>query len=259
MADLKSTLSPLGFGAFKIGRNQGVRYDASYDLPADAGVDDLLNGLLDLGINYIDTAPAYGVSEEHIGRALAHRRGEFYLSTKVGESFEQGVSRHDFSAAAVHSSVQRSLMRLSTDVIDIAFIHATHDDLRVLRETDVVPALVSLRDRGLVRAIGLSGYTRDAFRESFTWADAMMVEYHPDQTAMADIITEAGERGLVVIVKKALASGRLPADSAISFVLGHAAVTSIVIGSLNLAHMRENWRVACSVRRNGTRPVHETV
>ena len=60
-------LSPLGFGAFKIGRNQGIKYEQAYELPSDKDVSQLLNAVLDAGVNYIDTAPAYGLSEERIG------------------------------------------------------------------------------------------------------------------------------------------------------------------------------------------------
>ncbi|TXT24440.1 MAG: aldo/keto reductase, partial [Planctomycetota bacterium] len=85
-------VSPLGFGAFKIGRNEKVKYPQPYDLPDDTAVERLLNGVLDAGINLIDTAPAYGISEERIGKFLSQRRGEFVLSTKVGERFTNGES-----------------------------------------------------------------------------------------------------------------------------------------------------------------------
>src|SRR3989304_6273693 len=119
MARLTPPLSPLGYGAFKIGRNVGTKYGQAYELPDTASVERLLNGVLDLGINYIDTAPAYGASEERIGQAISHRRREFVLSTKVGEFFESGVSKYDFSADAVRSSVELSLRRLCTDALDI--------------------------------------------------------------------------------------------------------------------------------------------
>src|SRR5262245_28620985 len=101
-------ISPLGFGAFKIGRNQGIKYPSGYDLPDESTVSRLLNEVLDLGITYIDTAPAYGLSEERIGRAIGHRRSEFVLSTKVGETFSDGKSTFDFSANGVRDSVTRS-------------------------------------------------------------------------------------------------------------------------------------------------------
>ncbi|MFH1109044.1 MAG: aldo/keto reductase [Planctomycetota bacterium] len=248
MARLTPTLSPLGYGAFKIGRNVGTKYDQAYELPDAASVERLLNGVLDLGINYIDTAPAYGASEERIGQAISHRRHEFVLSTKVGEFLESGVSRYDFSAAAVRKSVEASLRRLRTEVLDLMFIHADRDDVRIVQQTEVVPTLVSLRDAGLMRGIGLSGYTAEGFQAALSWADAIMVTYHRDDDTLAPVIDEAHRRGLAVIVKKGLASGRLPAAEALSFVLGNPAVTSVVVGSLSLDHLREDLRIAEQVR-----------
>ncbi len=240
--------SPLGYGAFKIGRNVAAKYDRAYELPDDATVEKLLSGVLDLGINYIDTAPAYGTSEERIGKSIAHRRREFILSTKVGEFFDEGVSRHDFSTAAIRQSVEASLRRLRTDVLDLVFIHASRDDLRILDQTDVVATLMSLRDAGQVRGIGLSGYTAEAFRAALEWADAVMVEYHPGEESLALVIDEAHARGVAVIVKKALASGRLPPSTALSFALRNPAVTSVAVGSLSLDNLRENVRIAQETR-----------
>src|SRR5205814_1026963 len=111
-------------GSFKIGRNQKIKYAQGYDLPDDAAAGRLLNGVLDLGINLIDTAPAYGIAEERIGRFISHRRREFRLCTKVGETFANGESNYDFSAAAVTASVERSLSLLQTDVLDLVLIHS---------------------------------------------------------------------------------------------------------------------------------------
>ena len=248
MARLMLPMSPIGYGAFKIGRNLSTKYNRAYELPDQPTIEKLLNGVLDLGINYIDTAPAYGSSEERIGQAISHRRREFVLSTKVGEFFESGTSRYDFSAAAVRKSVESSLRRLRTDVLDLVFIHSSRDDLRIVEQTDVVPTLMSLRDAGLVRGIGLSGYTADGFRAALPWSDAVMVEYHPDHVSLAPVIDEAHKRGITVIAKKGLASGRLPAAQALSFVLRNPAVTSVVVGSLSLDHLRENLRIVRMVR-----------
>ncbi len=241
-------LTPIGFGAFKIGRNQGIKYPSGYDLPDEQSAGRLLNGVLDLGINYIDTAPAYGLSEERVGRAIAHRYHECFVSTKVGEEFEAGRSRHDFSSRGVRSSVERSLRRLATDVLDLVFIHCSRDDLRIIEETDAVPTLQALRDEGLVRRIGFSGYTNAAFRACLSWADAVMVEYHMENRALEPFISDAAAGGVNVVVKKGLAAGHLPAEDAIRFVLSHGQVNSMVIGGLDLEHMRENLRVAREVR-----------
>lgn len=240
-------VSSVGYGAFKIGRNQQTKYAAYYELPTDAEVSLLLNGLLDLGVNLIDTAPAYGFSEERIGRAISHRRAEFTLSTKVGETFADGRSTYDFSASAIETSVQRSLERLRTDVLDAVFIHATGDDSAILTQSDAISTLQRLRDRGLIRQIGLSAKTVAAAHAALDWADAIMVEYHLEDRSAEPVISAAQSRGIGVVVKKALASGKLPPDEALKFVLSNPGVTSTVIGTLNLQNMSANLDTAQSV------------
>jgi aryl-alcohol dehydrogenase-like predicted oxidoreductase len=237
-------VTPIGFGAFKIGRNEKTKYAEQYALPDEQAVARLLNGILDAGVKYIDTAPAYGLSEERIGRSIGHRRGEFILSTKVGETFEQGRSTYDFSAAAMRSSVERSLRRLRTNVLDIVFIHSNGDDVEIQRATDAVATLRELKEQGLVRTIGLSGKTVQGARLALDWADAIMVEYHIDDMSHAEVIAAAAGRGVGVVVKKGLASGRLAPAEAITFVLGSSGVTSLVIGGLNLDHIRTNIQLA---------------
>lgn len=238
------SVTPIGFGAFKIGRNEGVKYEQGYTLPGDEESAALLRGVLDAGINYIDTAPAYGLSEERIGAALSQRRGELVISTKVGEEFEGGRSRYDFTERSVRGSVRRSLMRLRTDVVDIVFIHAHSDDVAILRETPVVDTLRQLRAEGRVRAIGLSGKTVEAERAALDWADVLMVEYSLTDRTHAAVIREAADAGVGVVVKKGLGQGRLNAAEAIRFVLQTEGVTSLVIGGLNLEHMTANIRAA---------------
>jgi aryl-alcohol dehydrogenase-like predicted oxidoreductase len=234
------SITPIGFGAFKIGRNENTKYAQKYDLPDERAVADLLNGILDLGIGYIDTAPAYGLSEERIGRSIGQRRKEFVLSTKAGETFENGQSRYDFSAVGIRASVERSLRRLQTEVLDVVFIHSNGEDVAIQKTTDAVATLRDLRQKGLVRAIGLSGKTLEGALLALDWADAIMVEYHLDDQSHAPAIAAAAERGVGVVVKKGLASGALPAANAIDFVLANAAVTSLVVGGRNLDHLRSN-------------------
>lgn len=236
-------LSRIGYGALKIGRNQGVRYRETYDLPDEKAVDRLLNGVLDLGINLIDTAPAYGLSEERIGRSISHRRDEFVLSTKAGESFEDDRSIHDFSRQTIMDSVQRSLRRLRTDYLDLVLIHSNRDDLQVATQTDAPEALLQLRDEGTIGAVGFSGYTEPAFRAAMEWSDALMVEYNLEHRALEPVMAEASRRGIAVLVKKGLGSGRLDVEQSIRFVLSNPAVSSLVVGSLSLEHLREAVRL----------------
>ena len=239
-------VSPIGFGAFKIGRNQGIKYASAYDLPDDDDVAALLDGVLELGINLIDTAPAYGLSEERLGRALGHRRHDFVLSTKAGELFEDGRSTYDFTNSGIRRSVQRSLRRLRTDFVDVLLIHSDGDDAEVLLRTDAVATVLELRDAGLARAVGFSGKTVEGARAALVWADVIMVEYHPDDRSHEPVIAEAGAADVDagVIVKKGLASGRLAPDVALPFILDNPNVASVVIGGLNLAHLQQNIALA---------------
>ncbi len=235
---------PLGYGAFKIGRNEGAKYAAGYDLPDEAAVARLLNGVLDLGIDLIDTAPAYGTSEESIGRAIAHRRSEFVLSTKAGERFEGGRSTWDFSGPAIGRSVEESLRRLRTDAVDVLLLHSDGRDLEILQGTDAVAALRRLKERGLARRIGLSGKTPEGARSALAWADVLMVEYHPQDRSHEGVIAEAVARGVGVLVKKPLGSGRLAPAESLRFVLGNPGVCAGVVSSLSLDHVRENLAAA---------------
>jgi aryl-alcohol dehydrogenase-like predicted oxidoreductase len=244
------SVSRIGFGAFKIGRNEKIKYAEGYVLPDDAAAERLLRGMIDAGINYIDTAPAYGISEERVGRFVGGMR-DVVISTKVGETFADGESTYDFSTAAVRGSVERSLNRLRREAIDLVFVHAHGDDLKVVTETDVVPTLIALKEAGLVRWIGLSGKTPCAAQKALAWADAIMVEYHRDDTSHEAVMRHAAARGVGVIVKKGLASGRLHADEAIGFALRGPGVSSVVVGSLKLEHMVDNLKTALMAQGGG--------
>jgi aryl-alcohol dehydrogenase-like predicted oxidoreductase len=233
-------VSVIGLGAFKIGRNQKVKYAQPYDLPTDTEVERLLSGALDLGVNYIDTAPAYGLSEQRLGAAISHRRGEFTLGTKVGEIFEDGESRYDYSTPAVRASVERSLRRLRTDVLDLVLIHSDGHDLEIMQQTDIITTLQQLRDAGKIRQIGLSGKTVEGARAALDWADVIMVEYNSDDRSHEPVVQQAAARGIGVVVKKALASGRLAPAEALRFVLNTPGVCSAVVGTLNLEHLAAN-------------------
>ena len=238
-------VSPLGFGAFKIGRNQKTKYPGGpYDLPDDAATEALLTGVIESGINYVDTAPAYGLSEERIGRFLGRERGRVVISTKVGETFEGGTSSYDFSERAIRSSLERSLERLRTDVLDLVFLHCHAEDYALQVETPAVRILQEAKAAGRVRAIGLSGKTAEGARLALHWADVLMLEYHLNDTSHAEIIADAARRGVGVVVKKGLAAGHLPATDALRFVLGNPNVSSVVVGGLNLEHIRENVELA---------------
>src|SRR5688572_24363695 len=91
------SVSALGLGTVKFGRNEGVKYPTSFELPADSDLQRLLFHAQELGINTLDTAPAYGTSEERLGNLLKGRRKDWTIIGKAGEEFEGGRSRYIFT------------------------------------------------------------------------------------------------------------------------------------------------------------------
>ena len=137
-------VSWLGFGAARIATDTGS--------PAEAEV--LLNSLLDSGVNYIDTAPCYGESEETLGKFISHRRDEYWLTTKCGHAAGD-VTAPEWTAAAVTQGIDQSLRRMRTDHLDLVHIHTCEVD--VLRQGEVVRALQDAQRNGKTRYIGYSG------------------------------------------------------------------------------------------------------
>lgn len=233
-------LSPIGLGTVKFGRNEGVKYPGRFDLPDDRTIIELLALTRSVGINFIDTAPAYGSSEERLGELLT-RRDEWIIATKVGETFENGRSHFDFSGPATRQSIERSLRRLNTDWLDIVFVHSDGNDEAIITESGTMEALARCRDEGKIRAIGVSTKTVAGGLMALERADCAMVAWNRDDTSQREVLDAAVEKERGIVVKKGLASGhdRSPAD-AIGFALGHPAVTSLVIGSIDPAHIRAN-------------------
>src|SRR3546814_656049 len=132
------------------------------DWSSDVCSSDLLLTLArELGINLIDTAPAYGVSEERLGPLLAGQRDEWVIVSKVGEEFENSQSRFDFSATHTRFSVERSLKRLRTDRIELVLVHSDGNDLDILQHAEVYQTLAELKREGKILGYGLSGNTVD--------------------------------------------------------------------------------------------------
>ncbi len=234
------TVSLLGLGTVKFGRRQGVRYPQPFRLPDDAAAAALLDAARELGINLLDTAPAYGESEERLGRILRGRRDDWLIATKVGESFAGGRSSFDFSPEAVRRSVEGSLQRLHTDRLDVVLIHSDGNDLQILDHLGTLDCLLELKARGWIRAAGISHKTVAGARRAMDLgADVIMATLNLTATGEAGLIAEAGEAGVGVLVKKALASGHAGTDS-LRYAAGSPGVSSVVVGTLNVAHLREN-------------------
>jgi aryl-alcohol dehydrogenase-like predicted oxidoreductase len=200
--------------------------------------------VLDLGITLIDTAPAYGSSEQRIGNFLHNRREEYNLCTKVGENTVDGKSVFDFSKDGMRKSVEQSLQTLQTDCVDILLIHAPPDDLSALHETDAIEMMHAFKQEGKTKSIGFSGKTTQAQQDSLDWSDVVMIEYNATNTTNETIIKLANEKNILVLLKKALNSGHLPSHEAIEFLTKKSPLSDkldcTVIGSTSVERMKEN-------------------
>lgn len=234
-------VSVLGLGTVKLGRATGVKYPRPFDIPDDAAARRLLDTAAGLGINLIDTAPAYGNSEARLGSLLGGRREDWVLCTKVGEEFDGERSRFDFSAEHVDLSVRRSLARLGTDYLDVVLIHSDGDDLAIL-DGEALPALRDLQARGMIRAVGMSHKTPEGGRRAVELGcDVIMATLNRGYRDELDLIAEAGRQGCGVLIKKALASGHAGPDS-LTFAAAQPGVSSVIVGTVDPAHLRANAR-----------------
>lgn len=245
-------VSLIGLGTVKLGRNEKVHYPSAFDLPTDTQVEGLLDCAKHLGINLIDTAPAYGSSEERLGKLLSDRQ-HWIISTKVGETFHHGESHYDFSAKATRLSVEQSLKRLRTDYLDIVLVHSNGDDLDIIQNTPVFETLATLKTEGHLRAFGMSSKTVEGGKCAVDQSDLVMVTYHPGYREEKPVIAYAHQKNKGVFIKKALASGHLnkisgdnPVQFTMDFILKQPGISSIVIGTLNPTHLEYN--VLCAER-----------
>jgi aryl-alcohol dehydrogenase-like predicted oxidoreductase len=238
-------VSPLGLGTVKIGRDQQVKYPTGFTIPDDTAVRELLELAWDLGINTLDTAPAYGNSEERLGQLLPHRH-DWVIVGKVGEIFEHGESRFDFSAAYTRMSVERSLKRLGRDCIDVVLVHSDGNDMEIIRNEAVCDTLQQLKHEGLIRAVGMSTKTVEGGIWCVENMDVVMATYNPVHTEELPVLERAAQLGKGVLIKKGLQSGHADAaaggsgvEQALRFVFEHP-VHSVIVGTINPEHLRQN-------------------
>jgi aryl-alcohol dehydrogenase-like predicted oxidoreductase len=184
----------LGFGGSEIGYGQA----------AVETVERLLGDALDAGLNVIDTAECYVTSEELIGRAVAHRRADFYLFTKCGHA--SGIELPDWDARLLEQSIERSLNRLRTDHIDLLQLHSCSEE--ALRQGDVIEVLRRAREAGKTRYIGYSGDGRAALYAVECGAfDTLQTSINiADQEPLELTLPPARARGLGIIAKRPLAN-----------------------------------------------------
>ena len=167
-------VSNLGFGASSLG---GV----FHSIREEEGIE-AVHTAVDNGINFIDVSPYYGhlKAETVLGKALKDiPREKYYLSTKVGRYGHNGVNTWDYSAKRAQESVYESMERLNVDYIDLINVHDIEfqgdmeGGLQLIVD-ETLPALVELRDKGIVKHVCIT----DLQPENLKW----VVEHAPAGT-----------------------------------------------------------------------------
>ena len=194
-------LSAVGFGAWEAGG--GAEWGAS---PPEEQVLAAIAAVLDTGISWIDTAEVYGKgrSEELVGRAIAGRRDEVLLATKVAPA-PYGTG---FRADEVRRACEASLRRLGIERIDLYQLHWIDEDVPVEEPWTAMAALV---DAGLVRWIGVSNFDRGQIErcEAIRHVDSLQQEFSMLERGDADLIRWCGDQGTGVVTYGPLAYGLL--------------------------------------------------
>ena len=235
----------------------------------------MLNAVLDAGINFIDTSVDYGLSEERIGKAVSHRRDEFYIATKCGcpatpAAFEAG--EHIYTRENIEAAVDQSLRRMNTDRLDFVQFHGSPAQ-SVIEENEAIETLVGLRDQGKIRFIASSSslpHIRDHIEMGVF--DAFQIPYSALSRQHEGIIEQSAAAGIGTVIRGGVAKGE-PGESGVPrqetwktfddaclgdllehgesrtafilrFTLSHPDMHTTIVGTQNLDHLEENVRVA---------------
>jgi aryl-alcohol dehydrogenase-like predicted oxidoreductase len=208
-------VSEISLGTVEIGMPYGIARDGAPPPPDEAEASKLLHCALDLGVNLIDTARAYGESEAIIGRALRDRRKEFFLVSKVLSYHDQKLDG-DGLRERITSSVQQSLSLLQTDCIDLMMIHSAPTE--VIDGGEALAILKTLKQRGHIRAIGASVYGEEAALAAIADGgyDCLQIAYSIlDRRPESRTFEAAGRTGMGLVARSVLLKGALTGRSSL--------------------------------------------
>lgn len=199
----KNPLGNTGFNASVIGVGLAeIGYELNLTQRDDASR--LLNSAIDNGINFLDTAACYGISEELIGLTVSNRRDEYFLATKAGHS--QNNTYSDWSYEAITHSINESLKKLKTDRVDLVQLHSCSAE--ILKKGDSINALQDALKSGKTRFIGYSGDNDDAH-----WAvdsgifSTLQTSYNivEQRARSTNLLEKASKNNMGIIIKRPIA------------------------------------------------------
>ncbi len=228
-------ISRLGFGGIPI-----QRIDAE-------GTKALMHALVEAGVNYIDTARGYTVSEEYLGYGLEGIRDKFVLATK-------SMAR---TKEAMATDIDLSLKNLRTDYIDLYQVHNPSADnlAQIVAPGGALEALLEAKAAGKIGHIGLTAHSAKVFEEalSLSWVETIMFPYNIVETQGIDLVRRCAEAGKGFIDMKPLAGGAIEdATLALRFLCADPSVSVVIPGMADPAELAQNLAAV-----NDTAPLTE--
>ena len=195
----------------------------------------LMLRLREEGINYIDTARGYTVSESYLGEALEGIRGDFILATK-------SMSR---TKEAMAKDIDISLGNLRTDYIDLYQVHnpSVAQLEQVVAPGGALEALLEAKAAGKIGHIGLTAHSLEVFTMGLEmpWVETIMFPYNIVESQGIDLIAKCAEKGIGFIDMKPLAGGAIEdATLALRYVCANDNVTITIPGMAELAELDQN-------------------
>ena len=199
----------------------------------------LIARLMQEGVNYIDTARGYTVSEEYLGYALEGLRDKFILATKSMARTKQ----------AMEKDISISLQNLRTDYIDLYQIHnpSGKDLQQVMAPGGALEALQEAKATGKIGHIGITLHSVDLFKEALElpWVETIMFPYNIVETQAEELITRCAEKNIGFICMKPLAGGALEnAPLAIRFIMQNPNVSVVIPGMAEEKEITQNIAAA---------------
>jgi aryl-alcohol dehydrogenase-like predicted oxidoreductase len=234
----------------------------------------ILNAALDAGINYLDTSIDYGLSEERIGRYIAHRRSEYYLASKCGcvvgaDPAPRGRhNRHVYTHDNIRAGVEQSLKRMQTEYLDVVQFHGSPSK-QALEEHGALDAVRALQQEGKIRFIGMSStlpHLTDHI--AIGMFDVFQIPYSALQREHEQVISAAADGGAGIVIRGGAAKGApsegkqqgiqwtrwqhahlddlledmTPMEFILRFTFSHPEIDTNIVGTINPAHLQDNIR-----------------
>ena len=220
-------ISRMGFGGIPI-----QRIDAQ-------GTKELIHKMADAGVNYIDTARGYTVSEEYLGHALEGVRDKFVLATK-------SMARTKDAMAA---DIEKSLDNLRTEYIDLYQVHnPSMEQLdEVIAEGGALEALQEAKKEGKIGHIGLTAHSVEVFERALEldWVETLMFPYNIVENQIEHLMEKCKEKNIGFICMKPLAGGAIEDPKlALRFICANPNVTVVIPGMYTQEEVEQNVAAA---------------